>query len=335
MAGVSAPAIEPVRADDRAAMDGWFGLLQVSHVHDAPELPPPCPVGHAARFSWPGFEPRAWVVREGHEVVAVAHLTLPQRENLTSAFADVLVAPAHRRLGLGSRLLDHVATDARTAGRTRLVLWTDRSPDGPDLGDGFLESVGARRGLAEMRRRLDLPVDRRRTSDLAASALESAQGYGLVQWTGPTPLEHLDDLAVLIGRMSTDAPMGDLVLDPQRWDAERVRERDAVAVRNGLRSVVTAAQAPDARLVAYTAASTCVVADGFASQGDTLVAPAHRGHRLGLWIKLANLELLLREHPEVRAIDTFNADDNRWMVAINEQLGFRPLRRQTDWELNL
>ena len=75
--------------------------------------------------------------------------------------------------------------------------------------------------------------------------------------------------------------------------------------------------------------------DGFASQGDTLVAPAHRGHRLGLWIKLANLELLLREHPEVRAIDTFNADDNRWMVAINEQLGFRPLRRQTDWELDL
>ena len=27
---------------------------------------------------------------------------------------------------------------------------------------------------------------------------------------GPTPAEHLDDLAVLIGRMSTDAPMGDL-----------------------------------------------------------------------------------------------------------------------------
>ena len=145
-----------------------------------------------------------------------------------------------------------------------------------------------------------------------------------MHWTGPTPPEHLDDLAVLIGRMSTDAPTGDLAFEPQRWDAERVRERDAVAVRNGVRSAVTAAQAPDGRLVAYTEASTCAVADGFASQGDTLVAPAHRGHRLGLWIKLANLELLLRAHPEVRAIDTFNADDNRWMVAINEQLGFRP-----------
>lgn len=64
MAG-SAPAIEPVRADDRTAMDGWFGLLQVSH---------------ASRFDRPGFERRAWVVREGHEmgeVRAVAHVTLP------------------------------------------------------------------------------------------------------------------------------------------------------------------------------------------------------------------------------------------------------------------
>jgi len=122
--------------------------------------------------------------------------------------------------------------------------------------------------------------------------VRAARGYRLVQWAGPTPAEHLDDLAVLIGRMSTDAPMGDLAMEPQRWDADRVRERDVVAVRNGVRSVVTAAQAPDGHLVAFTQASACVVQDGFASQGDTLVAPAHRGHRLGLWVKLANLELL-------------------------------------------
>jgi hypothetical protein len=73
-----------------------------------------------------------------------------------------------------------------------------------------------------------------------------------VQWAGPTPAEHLDDLAVLIARMSTDAPMGDLTMEPQRWDAGRVRERDVVAERNGVRSVVTAAQTPDGHLVAFT-----------------------------------------------------------------------------------
>jgi RimJ/RimL family protein N-acetyltransferase len=87
--------------------------------------------------------------------------------------------------------------------------------------------------------------------------------------------------------------------------------------------------------VAYTEASTCVVGDGFAEQGDTLVAPSHRGHRLGLRIKLANLDLLMRHNPDLRAVDTFNADDNRWMIAVNEAMGFRPIQRIEDWELDL
>ena len=37
----------------------------------------------------------------------------------------------------------------------------------------------------------------------------------------------------------------------------------------------------------------------------------------------------------MRAIDTFNADDNRWMIAVNEQMGFRPVHGQSDWELDL
>jgi GNAT superfamily N-acetyltransferase len=329
--------IEPVSADDRATMDGWFALEVRSHEHDTPELPPPCPLGHATRFSWPGFDKRAWVVRRGSDVVAAAQVTLPQRDNLTGGFAQVLVAPEQRRRGLGTRLLRHVVTQARRAGRTHLALGAGRPLDGSDPGPGeaFLRAAGARLGMVEIRRRLDLPADPQRLRDLAAVSARAARGYRLVQWAGPTPAEHLADLAVLIARMSTDAPMGDLTIEPQRWDTGRVRERDVVAVRNGVRSVVTAAEAPDGHLVAFTEASTCVVQDGFASQGDTLVAPAHRGHRLGLWVKLANLELLLREHPEVRAIDTFNADDNRWMIAVNEQMGFRPLHGQGDWELDL
>ena len=130
--------------------------------------------------------------------------------------------------------------------------------------------------------------------------------------------------------MSTDAPQGGFALEAQRWDADRVRERETAAIAAGARSVVTAAQGPDGRLVAYTEASTCVEDERFGNQGDTLVAPAHRGRRLGLRIKLANLELLCREHPDVRAIDTFNADDNRWMIAVNEAMGFVPIQHIED-----
>ena len=332
------PAIRPVAADDHAAMDGWFALQQRCHAHDAPELPPPCPVGHAHRFSWPGFAQRAWIVRDGTGagVVAAAELSLPRRDNVHHCFAGVLVAPEHRRRGLGTRLLAHLVAQARDAGRAQMGLGTGTRPGAPGSGVAFLRTTGARLAMREKRRRLALPpAGPRALRDLAEQARRASVGYRLVQWSGPTPPEWLDDLAPLVGRMSTDAPIGDFTLGPQRWDADRVRERDAAMVTAGMRVVATAAQGPDGRLVAFTEASACVVRDGFGQQGDTLVDPAHRGRRLGLRIKLANLELLCREHPEVRAIDTFNADDNRWMIAINEAMGFAPVQHLEGWELDL
>jgi GNAT superfamily N-acetyltransferase len=328
--------IEPVRADDRRAMDGWFALQVHCHEHDTPELPPPCSVGHAHRFSWPGYVQHAWIVRDGSQVVAAAHLTLPQRDNLHYGFAAVLVAPAHRRRGLGSRLLEQVVDRAREAGRTQIAFGAGTRPGTPNPGSSFLRGTGARLAMVEKRRRLVLPpVDPERLRELAVIARRASRGYRLVQWAGPTPPRWRTELAPLVASMSTDAPMGDLTTEPKHVDADTIAERNAAAFAIGVRSVVTAAQAADGHLVAYTDAATCVVQDGFAEQGDTLVARAHRGHRLGLRIKLANLEFLRREHPEVRAIDTFNADDNRWMIAVNEVMGFVPIEDVEDWELDV
>jgi RimJ/RimL family protein N-acetyltransferase len=61
-----------------------------------------------------------------------------------------------------------------------------------------------------------------------------------------------------------------------------------------------------------------------AHQLGTFVHRAHRGHRLGTAVKVANLAALVQGHPEVTAVSTQNAETNRWMVAINERLGFVP-----------
>jgi GNAT superfamily N-acetyltransferase len=142
-------------------------------------------------------------------------------------------------------------------------------------------------------------------------------------------------MAALVGRMSTDAPLDDLHYGPEHFDADRVRQLDAARSARGLARTVTAARAPDGRLAAYTEIFRTASVAWYANQGDTLVAPEHRGHRLGTLVKLANLDRVRRERPELAVIDTYNADSNPWMVAINEAMGFRPHDRLGEWELDL
>ena len=70
---------------------------------------------------------------------------------------------------------------------------------------------------------------------------------------------------------------------------------------------------------------TILVADehrpGVGIQEDTTVLPAHRGHRLGLLLKAKMLLWMRTECPELELIDTWNAESNAAMIAVNEQLG--------------
>jgi RimJ/RimL family protein N-acetyltransferase len=55
----------------------------------------------------------------------------------------------------------------------------------------------------------------------------------------------------------------------------------------------------------------------------TAVARAHRGHRLGLLLKIAMQQWLAEAEPQLRRILTGNAGANEHMIAINEALGYQ------------
>ncbi|OZM79865.1 GNAT family N-acetyltransferase [Pseudonocardia sp. MH-G8] len=338
MSGVVDLVLTPVSADDDDALRDWFALVTAARAHDTPADPPPCRVQHRAQLvaGAPGHDETVWLARAGAEAVGVATLTLPVLDNLDNAYGEILVAPPHRRRGAGRTLLAHLAEAARAAGRKRLQIdaqepLAERSP-----GAAFLAAAGGRLALADQRRRLTLPPSDPAALDaLAAQARAASAGYELMQWTGDTPPEWLDDVAALVARMSTDAPHDDLHHDPERYDAARVRAEDASRRAQGLRCTVTAARGPDGDPAAFTVLFQTASVAWHASQGDTIVAPGHRGHRLGMLVKLANLERVRHDSPALAVIDTYNADSNPWMVSINEAMGFRPYDRYGQWELDL
>ncbi|WP_411373924.1 hypothetical protein ACLH0K_12675 [Arthrobacter sp. MPF02] len=107
-------------------------------------------------------------------------------------------------------------------------------------------------------------------------------------------------------------------------------------VRSSVQSVVAAALHRETReLVAYTVLNWRPAVPASIAQQDTLVAGDHRGHRLGMLIKLANLRRAQARWRSARSILTWNASENQHMLAINIALGFKPAGYEGEWQKRL
>ena len=147
---------------------------------------------------------------------------------------------------------------------------------------------------------------------------------------------YLARAAYLDGRLLLDAPMGDLEWEPQQVDAGRLRAVEQAVKARGRRPYHTGAiHEATGELVAFTLISMDASGPDHAWQNITIVDPEHRGHRLGLIIKLANLARTRREEPELAVVDTWNSVGNDRMIAINEAMGFRPVDRTVNWQLGI
>jgi hypothetical protein len=116
-------------------------------------------------------------------------------------------------------------------------------------------------------------------------------------------------------------------------DAARVRateERQIAVGRTAFHTGVV--HAASGRMVAWTTIAGNNDTPIHAWQNITIVDPDHRGHRLGMIVKLENLRHTLGQRPELAAIDTFNASANRHMLAINETMGFRRVDLWMQWQ---
>ncbi|WP_254678636.1 hypothetical protein [Arthrobacter sp. 24S4-2] len=133
--------------------------------------------------------------------------------------------------------------------------------------------------------------------------------------------------------MSTDAPSGALSNDAESWDVARVRHVEKTWKQAGLHSLVASARHRETgELAAYTVLQVSAGKPWLASQDDTLVASHHRGHRLGMLVKILNIRRLLSGYPAVERIITFNAAENDHMLSINVALGFCPAGYDGEWQ---
>lgn len=344
---LTSPTADDVRA--------WHRVRSAALAHDRPGDPLPTLAHVRASLTavGPGSRLALWLVHGSNdEGVATARLRLPAAEGSGRlASVDLTVHPAHRRMGMGSRLLATVVAAAREEGCRRLS--TEVLAGTP--GESFLatrEFVPALRLTWQRLVLAEIPERIVKLPDVPHP------GYRLTAWEGAPPDALAESFAAARGAFA-DQPAGGLEAATTRWDAERVRMMAELAARRGERLLNHAAiSEADGSVAGYTkltlpagvgegsdggageAGEPGEPADGSgagarAKQLDTAVVAAHRGHGLGLWLKSAMLRHLLDAHPEVTEVVTNTADDNRHMLAVNAALGFRPLRRTVAYQLRL
>jgi GNAT superfamily N-acetyltransferase len=253
------------------------------------------------------------------EAVAYYRLDLPDLENRDRAFVFPVVRPASRRAGIGRELLHHAAERAMANERT--ILAGVAVQDSP--GAAFANRVGAKLGLVEARRMLDLrKVPASQFTALREKAAAAADGYTLASWTGPTPEEYMGLVGEAFNAMN-DAPR-DEGWEDDIWDADRVRARaDRILRLTDVRGYSVAALHDATGVMAgLTQVEVDPARPDWGFQGLTAVIRGHRGHRLGLLTKAVMLEWLAEAEPQIERIVTGNAASNEHMISVNETLGY-------------
>ncbi len=269
---------------------------------------------------------------DGGAAVGLAALYTSEYDNFDAAVIELSVHPDHRRQGCGTAGMRLLGDAARAMGRTKMSWFGWAGPQ----TEGFAASLGQEaKSVAVCRRQFLAELEPGLADRLYDEALPHADGYVLERIAGPSPEELLPALAEATAAIN-DAPLDDLDFEDEVFTPDRIRAYEQAQQLLGHRMY---------RIIARHAASgeiaglTVVTVDGEeptqGHQEDTSVVTKHRGHRLGLLLKSDMVRWLAEAEPQLKQIDTFNAESNPHMIAVNERLGYRVMSREPQYQHSL
>ena len=262
---------------------------------------------------------------DGDVMVGAVLFLVPLNENLHTCQFDLYVVPSRRREGIGTRLVADVEARAVEHGRTTLQVEGFVPPGETGPAELFSRARGYEVASREGFKELLLPDFVERRPGLVAEVGGAADDYTMVTFDTVCPDEHLASFGRLLGMLIAEIPLGDLDLEDSEWTPERLRAAEQRCVSIGRHVLTALAIAPDGSVAG---SSDVRINDADSSHGQigiTLVDPAHRGHRLGLALKIATHDLALAAYPDCASVDTCNAEVNEHMNAVNEALGYRSI----------
>ncbi len=292
---------------------------------------------------------RLFAARDRERMVGVARYEVEPGDDPRTAWMMVDVLPGARQFGVGAALSEKLLGVARADGIRKSIVYAvspygagERVPSPTGFGSvpmdnpevRFLVGAGYRLEQVVRASRLELPANV--TLPLPSSIDPAGPEFALHSWVDRTPEKWLAEMASLRQVMSVEDSSAGLDEPEETWTVERLlahEDRLAASPRTLLTTAVE--HVPTGAIAGFTTLSVPSEPDRTIAQEDTLVRREHRGHRLGMLLKVANLVEVQRLAPGHPAVITFNAEENRHMLDINERVGFVPIGYEGAWRRDL
>jgi GNAT superfamily N-acetyltransferase len=311
--------------DGRALDDGAAAeIAEVSNAAGQVDAPQDEPVSgeHTRLRLKHGWDDRGTehvvVGRVDGALAAFATVDLSFWDNQHMAFVELYIRPEHRASSIGDAIVDQACALMKANDRSLLVAnaWKD----------SHLERLWRDHGLAmaseaAQRRLLPSMLDWPQLDALHADSLAASSAYEVFEVGSPVSDDLIDGMVQLQLAMN-DAPLNDLSLEDKSWSPNRYRGfESAMAHRRIDLYRLVARHRESGDLAGFTVVAVEEERPHLGFQEDTAVVRAHRGHRLGLRLKIEMLRKLRELEPQISQIDTWNAVSNRHMIAVNDALG--------------
>jgi GNAT superfamily N-acetyltransferase len=281
------------------------------------------PLGESARIAaWQADH--AWTYRlvgafeagglTGFASCAIAH------DTPDTAWVNVAVSPRHQRRRVGTglvRALERPELDR--VGRFVASAYRPTSEQIDALIGKFAQPLGYAPATRETVVELDLAAE--------LPAQGAPGGYTVSTYVDGVPEDVRGEVGVLKGLVDAEAPHGELGWQPTPVSPEEYQAEIDLWRQQGRTAIESIAVDDRGAVAGWTCLVVAADSARPAQIEGTMVLAEHRGRSLGRAVKVACLAAA-REHGRAARVRTSSDDQNVWMRAINEALGFVPVERE-------